>query len=48
MSEDGGNIVPADGVRPGFEKSLDLGLFGVGVHGHGFGSIVVQRTSERA
>jgi hypothetical protein len=30
MSKDGGNIVPADRVRPGFEKGLDPDLFGIG------------------
>jgi hypothetical protein len=47
MSEDGGNIVPADGVRPGFEKGLDLGLFGLGVVRHGFGSVPITAASLR-
>src|SRR6266446_7755670 len=38
ISEDSGNIVPANRTRPGFEKGLDPDLFGVGVFRHGFGS----------
>jgi hypothetical protein len=45
MSEDGANIVPADRIRPSFEKGLDPGLVGVGLLGQGFGSFA-QRTSE--
>jgi hypothetical protein len=30
MSKDGGDIVPADRVRPGFEKSPYPDLFGIG------------------
>jgi hypothetical protein len=48
MSEDGGNIVPANCVRPGFENGLDPDLRGVGVFRHGFVSFVAQRTSEGA
>ena len=47
MSEDGRNIVPADRVRPGFEKGLDPALFGVGVFRYGFGSFVRSEDERR-
>jgi hypothetical protein len=47
MSEDGGNIVPADRVRPGFEKRLDSDFFRVGVVRNGFGSFVLSEDEPR-
>jgi hypothetical protein len=41
------DIVPADRVRPGFEKGFDPGLFGVGVFRHGFGSFVHPEDEPR-
>jgi hypothetical protein len=36
MSQDGGKVVPTDGVRPSLKKGLDLDLFGIiGVFRHG-------------
>src|SRR5262249_53160388 len=47
MGENGWNIVPADGIRPGFEKSPDSGLFSVGVLIHGFASLATRgRTTD--
>jgi hypothetical protein len=48
MSENGGNVVPADCVRPGFKKGFDPGLFGVGVFRHGFGSFVRSEDEQRS
>src|SRR5215469_7042008 len=48
MSEDRGDVVPADRVRPGFEQNLNLGLFGIRGFRHSFGSSVTikRRTKE--
>jgi hypothetical protein len=44
MGEDGGKVVPTDGVGPGFEKGLDPDFFGlVGVFRHGLGSFCASR-----
>ena len=47
MSENGGYIVPADRVRPCFEKGFDPVLFGIGVFRHGFGSFVHSEDEQR-
>src|SRR5919197_1298561 len=47
MSEDGGNIVPANRVHPGFEKGLDPDLFSVGVFRHRRGSFVRSEDERR-
>jgi hypothetical protein len=38
MSEDGGKIMPADRIRPVFEKGLNTGFFSVDRFRHGFDS----------
>ena len=35
VCKNGGEIVPADSVRPAFEKGFDLRFFGVGLLKHG-------------
>ena len=42
MREDGGKIVPADSVRPSFEKGFDPDFVG-GAFRHGLASLVRQR-----
>jgi hypothetical protein len=36
VCEDGGEIVPADGLRPALEKGLDPGFISLGLFKHGW------------
>jgi hypothetical protein len=40
MRENGGKIVPADGVRPVIEENLDPSFFGVGLFRHDLDSLL--------
>ena len=39
VRKNGGNVVPADSVRPTLEKSFDPGFFGVGLFNHDLDSV---------
>ena len=46
VRENGGKIVPADGVRPALEKGFDPGFFGVGLFRHVWTPCRDPRTNE--
>jgi hypothetical protein len=46
LCEDGGKIVPADGLRPALEKGFDLSFIGVGLFKHDWTPCYDPRTNE--
>jgi hypothetical protein len=47
MSEDGGQIMPADRIRPVFEKGFDADFFSVDSFRHGFDSSVASEDERK-